>query len=167
MDIHTGTHIDAPAHFLDGAPGVDSVDLRRLVGRCEVFDLGTAEAVTREVLEEAGLRQGAKRVLLRTTNSELWSSRKGFSSNYVALDEGAAQFIVECGVDLIGIDYLSVQRFTDGPEVHEILLRSRVLILEGIQLASVRAGHYELVCLPLALTGAEGAPARAVLRPME
>jgi arylformamidase len=151
--LHSGTHVDAPAHFIDGADGVDRVPLDALVGPCEVVeapDLSRASA--------ARAPEGAVRVLFKTPNSELWA-RDDFAEEFARLDGHAARLLVERGVRLIGVDYLSV----GDEEAHNILLRAGVVPVEGLDLRGVEPGSYELICLPLRVVGADGAPARAVL----
>lgn len=165
LDLHTGTHVDAPLHFVEEGRSVDSIALERLVGPAWVADLTSVETVVEaRDLIRAEIPAGITRLLLRTRNSDLWSS-DAFEPDYVALDAEAARWIVEAGIELVGIDYLSIQKYDDGPEVHEILLESGTVILEGIDLSDVEGDRvYELLCLPLRLTGVEAAPARAVLR---
>ena len=113
------------------------------------------------------LPSGIVRLLLRTRNSELWSVKiPEFKKDFVALTHDAAQWIVDKGIRLVGVDYLSVQRFYDDSRTHQILLGADVIALEGLDLSEVKPGFYELICLPLKLVGAEGAPTRVVLRQM-
>ena len=164
-EVHFGTHIDAPSHFINGAATVDEISLKTLIGPAVVAYLPDCPAVCAKNLESLDLALGTERLLLRTANSLLWARKcKTFHREYVALTEDAARWIVARGIRLIGIDYLSVQRFNDGPEVHQILLQNGVVLLEGLNLDSVVPGDYELLALPLNLAGAEGAPVRAVLR---
>lgn len=164
-DVHVGTHVDAPLHFVDGAAAVDELDLEALVGLATVAFFPEAAAVSADALEALDLAKGTDRLLLRTRNSALWAAGvTEFRPDFVALTADAAQWIVERGIRLIGVDYLSVQRFQDGPEVHHTLLGAGIVVVEGLDLSTVEQGEYELMCLPLKLVGAEGAPARAVLR---
>lgn len=151
--LHSGTHVDAPVHFLDGAEGIDQVPLDALIGPCEVVE---APDLTRESVARAP--EGVERVLFKTPNSELWASDE-FAEDFARLDGEAARFLVERGVRLVGVDYLSV-----GDEAaHHALLEAGVVPVEGLDLRGVEPGPYELVCLPLRVVGADGAPARAVL----
>jgi len=166
-DLHVGTHVDAPWHVLEGGDTVEQLPLDTLIGVAVVTYPLEAEVITAGVLADLAIPLGTKRLLLRTRNSELWA--KGiteFRKDYVGLTVDAAQWVVDQGIGLIGVDYLSVQRYDDSPLTHQILLRAGVVILEGLNLAGVEAGVYELICLPLHLIGAEGAPARAILRRM-
>jgi arylformamidase len=163
LSSHSGTHLDAPRHFFPHAAAVDTLNLGRLLGPARVCALTNTTHITADDLQPLRLA-GVKRVLFRTVNSALWD-RPEFYANYVALTASAAQLLVERGVQLVGIDYLSVDAFTrqDFP-VHRLLLGAGVLILEGLDLRAVSPGDYELLVLPLRLQGGDGAPARAVLR---
>lgn len=163
--VHTGTHIDAPHHFIQGGDTVECLSLETLIGPAEVVHLSVEARITARDLDALELKPKTKRLLLHTHNSELWSTGvKEFRENYVALAPDAAQWVVDHGILLIGIDYLSIQLYHDGPETHNILLGAGVVVIEGLDLSRVPPGHYELICLPLKLVGVEGAPARAVLR---
>lgn len=165
MDVHTGTHIDAPRHFLDDGATVDELGLAPFVGPAVVLDTGRAEALTAEVLGAASIPEGTERLLLRTLNSSLPMCAP-FRESYAALTLDGAQWLVDtCDLRMVGIDYLSIQRYTEPPDVHRTLLRSGLAILEGLCLKDVAPGAYELVCLPLRMVGVEGAPARAILLP--
>jgi arylformamidase len=131
-----------------------------------VVHLPDADAITADVLDALALPAETRRVLFRTRNSALWAQEdRGFYEDFVALTADAAEWVVARGIQLIGVDYLSVQRYADGPETHQILLGAGVVLVEGLDLSGVAAGDYELICLPLKLVDAEGAPARAILRP--
>jgi arylformamidase len=167
FSVHTGTHVDAPLHFLKEGGSVEQMPLNILIGPAVVVDLSDVEVVAAETLDRLALPTNTKRLLIRTRNSLLWQTGvKEFQPDFVALTADAAQWVVDRGICLIGVDYLSVQRFKDGPETHLILLEAEVAIVEGLNLIDVSAGEYELVCLPLNLKGVEGAPARAILRPL-
>lgn len=164
IDVHAGTHVDAPAHYLRGGATVESLPLEALIGPAWVADFPGVDAIDAAALTAAQIPEGTRRLLLRSRNSRLWAMREPFHPDFVALTVDAACWIVERGIVLVGNDYLSVQRYEDGPETHLILLRQGVVLLEGINLAGVEPGYWELICLPLLLPGADGAPARAVLR---
>jgi arylformamidase len=161
---HTGTHVDAPHHFLDGGRRVDELALDVLIGPALVAAIpADVTAIGEAELRAAGVEREA-RVLLQTRNGEL--PREGeFRTDHAYLTGDGARFLLDAGVRLVGIDYLSVEAF-DAPaaEVHRALLARDVIILEGLDLRGVAPGRYELLCLPLRLTGLDGAPARAVLR---
>jgi arylformamidase len=164
VDVHAGTHVDAPAHYLRGGATVESLPLEALIGPAWVADFPGADAIDAAALAAARIPEGTRRLLLRTRNSGLWGRGEHFHPDFVALTLDAARWIVDRGILLVGNDYLSVQRYWDGPETHMVLLRQGVVLLEGIDLARVEPGSWELICLPLLLPGADGAPARAVLR---
>ena len=164
FSVHTGTHVDAPLHFLSEGSSVDQMPLDDLIGSVVVADLSHTEVVAAEALEQLSLPSDTERLLIRTRNSQLWQrGDRTFHRDFVALTAEAAQWIVERGIRLIGVDYLSVQRFQDGPKTHLNLLQAEVVIIEGLNLANVPVGDYELICMPLKLKGVEGAPARVVL----
>ncbi len=166
MGVHTGTHIDAPVHFEPKGTSVDGLSLEVLMGPCRVFDLTTAkESVGRADLEKLDFSD-VVRVLLKTRNSEWWArGEKKFQKQFVHLREDGAGLLLERGVKLVGVDYLSVERF-ESPDhaTHHALLRREVVIVEGLNLSAVPAGDYELIALPIKLKGADGAPTRVVLR---
>jgi arylformamidase len=165
MDVHSGTHVDAPLHFVDVGRSVEELGLGPFVGPAVVLDTGAAKEITAAVLAAAAIPRGTRRLLLRTVNSAQPTQRP-FREDYAALTLDGAQWLVEsCDLELVGIDYLSIQRFTEPPDVHRTLLGSGLAILEGLCLQDVVPGAYELVCLPLRLLGVEGAPARAILMP--
>jgi arylformamidase len=163
LGSHTGTHIDAPRHFLPGGGPVDAVPLERLIGPAVVLGLPEqATSIGAAELRPRDLR-GARRVLFRTRNSALLSKPR-FTPDYVSLAPDGAEYLLERKVELVGIDYLSIERFDskDHP-VHRTLLERQVVIVEGLDLSAVPEGSYELICLPLRLAGLDGAPARVVL----
>jgi arylformamidase len=164
-DVHTGTHIDAPRHFLTKGITIEHLPLEVMIGPCFVAYLPKVSVVTADDLAGLNMPAGTVRLLLRTSNSRLWAAKTGrFRKTYVALTSDAASWIVENQVRLIGIDYLSVQPYSGSHDTHKILLKAGTAVLEGLNLASVKTGCYELICLPIKLVGAEGAPARVVLR---
>ncbi|MCB1771584.1 MAG: cyclase family protein [Candidatus Competibacteraceae bacterium] len=163
--VHTGTHVDAPLHFLADGADVTRLSLAVLIGPAVVATLPEVKAITARDLEALNLPPDTQRLLLRTRNSEDWQrGDRTFRPDFVALTTDAAHWIVARGIQLIGIDYLSIQRFRDNPETHIALLQAGIVIVEGLNLTGIEPGDYELICLPLKLAGAEGAPARAVLR---
>ncbi len=164
MSVHTGTHIDAPAHFLAGGDTLELLDPAAMLGTCRVIDCRGEATVTRVLLEAAGVPEGTERLLLKTDNARRWSPE--FDPDYTALDPEGAAWVVERGIRLVGIDYLSIQSFRESDTVHIRLLEAGVVILEGLDLSGVEPGDYELICLPLSLVGTEAAPARAMLRPL-
>ncbi len=160
MGVHTGTHVDAPVHFIEGAPGMESVSLDALCGPAVVVDATSISggSIGQSDLEAIDITPGAERVLLKTRNSELWN-RKEFTRDFLRLDGSGARFVVARGIRTIGIDYLSV----GDREAHRELLGAGVVPIEGLDLRQIEPGEYTLVCLPLDLVGSDGAPARAIL----
>lgn len=161
---HTGTHLDPPAHFVPGGKTVDQLDLNVLYGPARVVDLTRVEqAITADDLARARIPQRATRVLCKTRNSELWG-RAGFQKDFIAFAWDAAQWIVDRGIKLVGIDYLSAESFSASePKTHRILLGAGVIIVEGIDLRNIAPGNYTLACLPLKIKEGDGGPARALL----
>jgi len=168
MDVHCGTHVEGPLHFLDGGAPLEAFPLEVFVGPAFVAHLPDAEVIGPPELERAAIPAGVQRLLLRTRNSGNWQAEdQSFRTDYTALSSDGAAWIVGRGIRLVGSDYLSVQRYDDGPETHRILMRGGVVILEGLNLSGVAPGQYRLTCLPLWLGGAEAAPARAILEYLE
>lgn len=164
--IHTGTHVDAPNHFIDGTRRVDELDLEKLIGTCQVVEIDrNADAIGSEHVKDL---QNVERVLFKTKNSDFWNDySQGFRREFAYIEPEAARILVDKGVKLVGIDYLSVEKFgSEDFATHITLLEKEVIILEGLDLRNVPAGKYELICLPLKIVGGtgDGAPARTVLR---
>lgn len=168
---HTATHVDAPAHFIEGAPGLASLPLETFVGEALVVEIPPDALAVEEQHVRACVPEGEPRVLFKTRNSDFWDDpRGGFREDFTYVTPGAARALAAAGVRLVGFDYLSVEKFdSDGFETHLALLSAGVVIVEGLDLRGVAAGRYELVCLPLKLAGGsgDGAPARAVLRTLD
>lgn len=164
---HTGTHVDPPVHFIDGANTVEALPIDALVGPCRVVAFDEPDHVSGKWLASAGIPHGTERVLFKTSNSELWRDpARPFEKDFIALDETAAHWLVEAGAKLVGVDYLSVEPFGSGRlghPVHVALLRAAVVIVEGLDLHDVAPGSYEIVCAPLKLQGGTGSPARVFL----
>jgi arylformamidase len=164
MDVHTGTHVDAPRHFVPGGAFLEELGLEPFIGDAYVARIGDAQEIDRDLLEAAAIPASTRRLLLLTNNSRDGSAAATpFRKDYAALTPSGAEWVVERGLALIGIDYLSIQRYDDPPDAHEILLRAGVAILEGLDLSGVEEGPYTLICLPLRLQASEAAPARAIL----
>jgi arylformamidase len=165
-DLHTGTHIDAPLHFVAGGADVEAVGLGALTGPAVVADLGEATKIGPAELDALEIPPGTERLLLRTRNTAERLLRKPeFTPDAVALTAEGAKWVVKRNLVLVGIDYLSIQSVHDGPATHQVLLRAGVVILEGLALEDAPLGASDLVCLPVRLVGPEAAPARAVLLP--
>jgi arylformamidase len=167
-DVHTGTHIDAPRHFVDDGMPVDEIPLDMLVGPAFVARVpDEVHTITPRVLDNLCIPERTERLLLHTSNSGLWHSHPAsFQTDYVALTPEAAQWAVDRNFQCIGVDYLSVQHYDDGPETHQILLENEVVIIEGLDLTSVSSGNWELICMPVKINKAEATLARAALRPL-
>jgi len=163
LGSHTGTHVDPPFHFLDDGPTVDHLPLDVMVGDCYVCSVEAPHAITARDLDSCGIPGGTPRVLFKTRNSQLWGEG-GFRSDYVYLDPDAAGWLVDRGIRLVGVDYLSVERFRSGKHAtHLRLLEAGVVVVEGLDLRAVMQGTYFLVCLPLRIREGDGGPARAIL----
>jgi arylformamidase len=163
MSVHAGTHVDAPRHMLDGGYAAEGLPLDLLCGRTRVIEVTTRRGVTAEDLAEFDLTEDV-RLLIKTHNSRLWGSPE-FHADYIGVTEPAAKFLVDRGVKVLGVDYLSVEEYKKaGKPAHHTLLGAGTIVIEGLNLRDVDPGTYEMFCLPLALVGADGAPARVILR---
>ncbi len=165
MCTHSGTHLDPPRHCDEQGMAVDDLPISLLIGDALLFEIAGKKEIGRDELAHLPL-EGTERLLLRTDNSLLWKM-KGFCAEFCHLTPEGARFLVERGVKLFGMDYLSVERWDGNGEVHQILLRNGVAILEGLNLDGIESGNYQLICLPLKIKGGDGGPARAVLRVKE
>jgi len=162
LGAHTGTHVDAPAHFIDGAPTLERVPLDRMVGPAQVLDLRGLAAIDAAALRRHQIHSGDI-VLFRTDNSERWA-KPGFQKDFTYVTLDGAEHLVERGIKTIGMDYLSIEQFGSRDfAVHKLLLGKGIFVIEGLDLREIAAGPYLLSCLPLKLEGVDGAPARAVL----
>lgn len=164
--VHTATHVDAPNHFIDGAKRVHQIDPYKLIGPCRVID------VPKDVVgiepEHVGDLTGVERVLFKTQNSDFWATPgDGFRTDFSYLVPATARLLVDHGIVLVGIDYLSIEKSgSPGHPVHITLLENEIVILEGVDLRDVEPGDYEIICMPLKYDGAtgDGSPARTFLR---
>lgn len=165
MGVHVGTHVDSPFHFLPGGKSVESLALDILMGPAVIIGVGeSCDLITAAEIKKAGYVPGTLRVLFKTRNSHFWTRQlSDFQTGFVGLDAGGAQYLVDNGVRLVGIDYFSVAPYKNSKPTHETLLKAGVIILEGIDLSHIEPGPCELICLPLKLGGADGSPARAVI----
>jgi arylformamidase len=166
MGVHTGTHMDGPVHFIHGGAGLDEMPLEATIGAARVIEISDPREVTVAELRSYEPRPG-ERILLRTTNSiRCWATDE-FIDDFVYISETAAEYLAHARVRTVGIDYLSVGGYhVDGAKVHRTLLDAGIWIIEGLDLSSAPAGNYEMICLPVKLHGSDGAPARAILRPV-
>jgi arylformamidase len=164
MGVHTGTHVDAPYHFLQEGITVDQLNISLLTGRAYVLHLPEVDVITAEILNNAQIPPRTRRVLFKTRNSNYWARNEpNFQTDFVGLSEDGAEYLVKRGVKLVGVDYLSVAPYKKSRPTHEILLEAGVVIVEGLDLSEVSQGRYSLYCLPLKLANSDGAPARAIL----
>jgi arylformamidase len=165
IGTHTGTHVDPPVHFVEGTDPIDRVPLDVLYGPAVVADLTGVGAIGPTELEELALPEGTERLLCKTKNSELWTRLPvEFPDDYVAVTPEGARWIVDRGIRLVGVDFLSVEtKGASGHPVHHTLLENGVIIVEGLDLSRVEPGDHTFACLPLRITGGDGGPARAVL----
>jgi arylformamidase len=165
MGAHTGTHVDAPYHFIADGKTIESLDLEALTGPARVVEIpADCQLAGAAELKAAGVVPGMERILLKTGNNRYWATPDlPFQKGFVAVSPGGANYLVECGVRLVGIDYFSIAPFGDSVPTHRALLGAQVVVLEGINLSAVTPGTYQLYCLPVKLGGSDGAPARAIL----
>jgi arylformamidase len=162
MSAHTGTHVNAPRHFFDNGAGTEALPLELLIGRARVIEI-SSRGIAAEDLAAVDLSDDI-RLLIKTRNSRLWSSPE-FHADYVGVTESGAKHLVEHGIKVIGVDYLSVEQFKNpGGPAHHALLGAGTIVIEGLDLRQVEPGIYEMFCLPLRVVGSDGAPARVVLR---
>ncbi|HEY1388798.1 MAG TPA: cyclase family protein [Ktedonobacterales bacterium] len=164
MGVHTGTHMDAPIHFIRGGIGIDQMPLTAAIGRTRVIEIGDSVSIKPDELAGHIIQRG-ERILFKTRNSARCWQTGDFVEDFVYIAHEAAQYLASIGVQMVGVDYLSVGGYSvDGPETHQALLGGGVWIIEGLNLAQVEPGIYDLICLPLRIIGGDGAPARAILR---
>lgn len=165
MSAHTGTHMDAPRHFVADGLTMEQMPLEPVIGRCRVFELLDCEdQITADDLKKLKIAP-RQRVLFKTRNSTRSWAMNEFDKGFVSIRADAAQYLVDQGVVTVGVDYLSIGGFNkDGVETHQIMLGAGIWVIEGLNLAEIKPGYYELICLPLKLEGADGAPCRVVLR---
>ncbi|MCL2760290.1 MAG: cyclase family protein [Desulfuromonadales bacterium] len=161
ITTHSGTHIDVGKHIRDDLATSDTLPFELLIGTVLVSEITSEKSIGIKELKELPLSQ-YKRIIFKTRNSQLWEV-KGFQKDYVALTTGAAEYLIEKGIKLVGIDYLSIEEFNGNGAVHKTLLENDVVILEGVNMSQVPAGEYQLICLPLKIKGGDGAPVRALL----
>ncbi len=162
LGTHTGTHVDAPSHFLKDGKSIDMIALDRVMGPAKVIDLMTVmEAITADDLKRYEIKED-EIIILRTANSAL-AVTDPFQSNFIYLDPSGARYLAEKKIKAVAIDYLGIERGDPEHQTHTTLMKADIVIIEGVRLSHVPAGDYFMVCLPLALIGLEAAPARAIL----
>lgn len=165
--VHSGTHVDSPIHFIDGANGIETVALDALVGPALVVDARTMDGpFDRAAIDGLSVPPGTERVLIRSRNSDLWDEPV-FTGTFSGVTADGAHALIDLGVRLVGIDYLSIAPFGDPTPTHVALLGAGVAILEGLDLRAIEPGPYDLICLPLLIPGSDGGPARAIVRRRE
>jgi len=164
IDVHSGTHIDAPLHIIPDGITTNEISLEKLIGDCVIADLRGLKKITAKNLDTLNLPKNTKKLLCKTDNSQHWKDPfHAFREDFCALTADAAQWVVDQGIHLVGIDYHSIQLFHDPPDTHQILLENEVVILETLNLLDVEPGVYRLFCLPTKVNGVEGISARVVL----
>lgn len=164
LGVHTGTHMDAPVHWIAGGAGIDAMPLDAGMGPARVIAIADEVSIKPDELTPHNIQRG-ERVLFKTRNSARCWTTDSFVEDFVFLSHEAAEYLVGVGVRTVGVDYLSVGGYTvDGPETHRALLAAGIWIIEGLNLAAAAPGDYELICLPLRIAGGDGAPSRALLR---
>ena len=166
LGSHSGTHIDAPLHFLQDGVGVDKMSFDTTIGPAHVIEIHDTKSIRREELAAYDIQSG-DRILFKTINSERCWKTDSFIKDYVFLSMEAAAYLVDKGIRLVGIDYLSIGGYqSDGIDTHKVPLQAGIWILEGLDLSQVKEGKYELICLPLKIEGCDGSPVRAILKPI-
>jgi arylformamidase len=166
MGAHTGTHMDAPLHFLRNGKSLEELPLSAAMGPARVIEINDPEAIKPEEIMPHALEKN-ERILFKTKNSQRDWTQAPFMEDFVHISTAAGRFLVECGIQTVGVDYLSVAGYKKNEaELHRLLLGAGIWIIEGLNLSQVQAGRYELICLPIKIANSDGAPARALLRPL-
>jgi arylformamidase len=165
MGAHSGTHVDAPVHFIKGAKGVDQILIDSLIGPARIIEIADADTIKEKELAGHEIKKD-ERVLLRTRNSiNKILYKDTFTEGFVYMEKGAAEFLVTCGIKTLGVDYLSVGGYKkNGPDVHRVLLNAGILIIEGLDLTEALPGLYDMTCLPMKILDSDGAPARVIVK---
>jgi arylformamidase len=163
MSAHAGTHVDAPRHFFDDAPGAEALPLEMLLGRTRVIEITSRGGISADALADIDISEDV-RVLFKTSNSRLWGT-PDFHQDYVGVTSSGAEHLIAHGIKVVGVDYLTVEEFKKpGAPAHHVLLGGGAIVIEGLNLRDVDPGIYDMLCLPLRVVGADGAPARVILR---
>lgn len=165
ISVHTGTHVDAPYHFLNDGSAVDVMPLEVLVGPVLVVELpDSVKQIDEEIINSLSFNEPIERILFKTRNSKFWSQDAGeFHPDFVAISADGAQALIDHGIKLTGIDYLSIAPYKNSRPTHEIILKAGMVVIEGVDLSKVQPGKYTLVCMPLKLKDTDGSPARVIL----
>ena len=168
ISCHTGTHMDAPLHFLDEAQDISTMPVSAMVGAGKIMLIEEKEHISKKAIQQAEERVGhikkGDRILFKTHHSNKDWIMEEFRTDYTALAADGAQYLVDKGIALVGIDYLSIAPYDNLVEIHQILLKQKIWIVEGLRLLNIEEGEYEIICLPLKIKGADGAPARVLVR---
>jgi arylformamidase len=163
MSVHTGTHIDAPLHFINGGHDVIGFSLHTFIGRVKIFEIKNNSEISLNEVQDLPINSN-DRVFFKTKNSDVDWINQPFNRNYIHLSLDAAKYLSDRNIIAIGIDYLSIGGLTDGAEVHLALLRKNILIIEGLQLREIIPGEYDMICLPIKIKNSDGSPARVIIR---
>ncbi len=164
MSAHTGTHMDAPRHFIADGMTMEQMPLEAGIGRCRVFVIDSEDQITADDLRQCKIARG-QRVLFKTRNSTRSWEMSEFDKDFISIRADAAQYLVDQGVMTVGVDYLSIGGYgKDVVETHRIMLGAGIWVIEGLNLSNINPGFYEMICMPLKIEGADGAPCRVALR---
>jgi arylformamidase len=166
LSAHTSTHMDAMRHFVADGPTMEEMPLEATIGPCRVVEMDVEKQIMPEDLASLGLQKG-ERIIFKTANTtRSWDMGPTFDKDFISISEAAGQVLADAGVMTVGVDYLSIGGWEkDGVEVHQVMLGAGIWVIEGLYLADISAGDYDMICLPMKIKGADGAPARALLRP--
>ena len=161
VSVHVGTHVDAPSHFIKNGRTIDEISPERFIGDVQVIEIEDEKEIRKSELEEIEFH--SNKILFKTQNSNMISENV-FQNDFVYLNYEGAEYLIESGIDFIGIDYLTIESLdTTDFSVHKLLLKNNVIVLEGINLKDISPGNYKLIAPPLKITGAEASPVRALL----
>ncbi len=165
LGVHTGTHMDAPIHFMESGAGIDKMPLTAVMGPARIIGIKDRESIKPEELRAHRIRRG-ERILFKTRNSTRVWRTKSFVEDFVYLSSDGARYLADRGIRTVGVDYLSIGGINNGPECHKSILKAGIWVIEGLDLSKVTPGRYQLICLPLKVVDGDGAPARAIVKPM-
>ncbi len=164
MSVHTGTHMDAPRHFLPDGITMEKMPMEPVIGRCRVIEFEVEDQITADDLKKLRLLSG-QRLLFKTRNSARSWTMKEFDKDFISIRSDAAQVLADLKIMTVGVDYMSIGGYgKDVVETHQIMLGAGIWVIEGLNLSEIKPGYYDLICLPVKIEGADGAPCRAVLR---
>lgn len=165
LSVHTGTHIDAPFHVFKSGRTIESISLKKMVGKAQVIEIPhDVNVIDADCLQNLDIDPDVRKILFKTTNSDFWNQEPAaFQRDFVALNTSGAEYLAALDLDLVGIDYFSISMYDDLLAPHRVLMDAEMVILENADLREVEAGTYQLFCLPLKFSGTDGAPVRAIL----